>query len=76
MCTLYLANVLTHKECLTCAGMAYLHVFLHVNIRGDNWLEPCRAKGIVMTLRQDHTHTRTLVSLAQVSHGMAHAFWF
>lgn len=36
--------------CLACAlAMAALHGCMRVYIHSDNWLEPCRADGIVMT---------------------------
>lgn len=43
--------ICTHsKMCLACAlAMAALHGCMRVYIHSDNWLEPCRADGIVMT---------------------------
>lgn len=71
----YLPNVLLYTHSVKWDLCRHLHVYLRVNIHGDNWLEPCKADGIVMTSGRT-THTHTHVSLAQVSHGMAHGLCF
>lgn len=35
--------------CKCVPAMDALHVCVRAHIHGDNWLEPCRAHGIVMT---------------------------
>lgn len=49
----YCAYVHTHKSvfglCKGVLAMAAPHGCMRVYIHGDNWLEPCRADGIVMT---------------------------